>query len=185
MIESSETPVSPAPSTGHSSPAGPRWLAEAFLSWRKDPRSPQPSAAGLAGMLGPAHRKGGKRRGPAGELWPVEGAGEAAGETYLADRGFAGSSWLRHWSRNYGARIITPRNASEHFASPRELNSRRQIVETVFGVLCDTFRLKYSRARTMKGLQTRIACKIAAFNIGILINHMYGRSKFEIFNPIA
>lgn len=162
-----------------------RWLAEAFLSWRKDPHSPQPSAARLAGMLGPAHRKGGIRRGPAGELWPVEGAGGATGKIYLADRGFSGRSWLHHWSQDYGARIITPRNVSEHFASPRELNSRRQIVETVFGMLCDTFRLKFPRARTIEGLQARVACKIAALNIGILINKMSGRRKFEIFNPIA
>ena len=162
-----------------------RWLAEALLSWRKDPHSPQPSAAGLASVLGPAHRKGGVRRGPAGGLWPVEGAGEAAGEIYLADRGFSGSSWERHWSHSYGARVITPRNTSEHFASPRELNRRRQIVETVFGILCDTFRLKFPRARTIEGLEARIACKIAALNAGILINRMYGRNKFEIFNPIA
>jgi len=162
-----------------------RWLAEGLLSWRWNPHSPQPSAAGLAGMLGPAHRKGGQRRGPAGGLWPVEGAGEATGEKYLAGRGFSGHSWLRHWSRSYGARVITPHNASEHFASPRELNSRRQIVETAFGILCDAFRLKFPRARTIEGLQARIACKIAAFNIGILINQMYGRRTFEIFNPIA
>jgi hypothetical protein len=162
-----------------------RWLAEGLLSWRHDPHSPQPSAVGLAGMLGPAHRKGGQRRGPTGGLWPVEGAGEATGEAYLADRGFSGHSWGCHWSHSYGARIITPRNASEQFASPRELNSRRQIVETVFGILCDTFRLKFPRARTIEGLQARIACKIAALNIGILINQVYGRRKFEIFNPIA
>ncbi|MCI0776331.1 MAG: hypothetical protein J4N97_11465 [Chloroflexi bacterium] len=67
----------------------------------------------------------------------------------------------RHWSHSYGARIITPRNASQHFASPRELNRRRQIVETVFGILCDTFRLKFPRARTIEGLEARIACKVA------------------------
>ncbi|MCH8229068.1 MAG: transposase [Chloroflexi bacterium] len=115
----------------------------------------------------------------------MEGAGEAAGEIYLADRGFSGRSWERHWNHSYGARIITPRNASQHFASPRELNRRRQIVETVFGILCDTFRLKFPRARTIEGLEARIACKIAALNAGILINRMYGRNKFEIFNPIA
>ena len=119
------------------------------------------------------------------ERWLAEGAGEAAGEIYLADRGFSGSSWERHWSQSYGARIITPRNASQHFASPGELNRQRQIVETVFGILCDTFRLKFPRARTIEGLEARIACKIAALNAGILINRMYGRDKFEIFNPIA
>ena len=92
----------------------------------------------------------------------------------------------RHWSQSYGApRIVTPRNTSEHFASLGELNRRRQIVETVFGILCDTFRLKFPRARTIEGLEARTACKVAALNAGILINRMYGRNKFEIFNPIA
>ena len=68
-----------------------RWLAEALLSWRKDPHSPQPSAAGLADMLGPSHRKGGQRRGPVGGLWPAEGAGEATGGDIPGRQGILGS----------------------------------------------------------------------------------------------
>ena len=58
-------------------------------------------------------------------------------------------------------------------------------METVFGILCDTFRLKFPRARTIEGLEARTACKVAALNAGILINQMYGHNKFEILNPIS
>ncbi len=156
-----------APELAHGPPLAPAFGGRA----RRYAGSGPPQRGRAPGARGRAVACGGSRRGDGG--------------IYLADRGFSGRSWVRHWSHSYGARLITPRNASEHFASPRELNSRRQIVETVFGILCDAFRLKFPRARTIEGLQARIACKIAACNIGILINRMFGLRKFEIFNPIA
>lgn len=162
-----------------------RWLAEALLSWRKDPSAPQPSPAALADALGPAHRSRGRRLGPAGPLWPREGAGEPTGKDCLADKGFAGRGWQEHWSRSYQTRVVTPADAPSAGLSVRELNSKRQIVETAFNTLSDLFHLRFPRARTMPGLVARISAKIAALNMGILINQLYGRAPLAIFNPIG
>jgi Transposase DDE domain len=162
-----------------------RWLAEAFLNWRKDPSSATPSPEDLAEEIGPAHRNSGRRLGPAGPLWPPQGAGEQEGKAYLADRGFRGEAWQRHWEQRYHAEVLTPQESPGLRLHRRELNSRRQVVETVFHFLCDTFHLKFPRARTLKGLQARLAAKIAALNVSILVNLMHRRSKFTVFNPIA
>ena len=73
-----------------------RWLAEALLRWRRDPRAARPSAEDLAGLLGPAHRNGGARLGPEGAVGPRAGAGMETGLPYIGDLGFAGAAWQGH-----------------------------------------------------------------------------------------
>lgn len=156
-----------------------RWMAEGLFRWREDSEAGQPTEEELAGVLGPSHRRGGKRVGPTGPLWPVEGVGKQLGEAYLADRGFSGKEWERHWKQDYGSVVLTPASAGR----PPNLNSRRQQVETVFGMLIDRLHLRYPRARTMSGLWVRIAAKLAAFNAAVLINALYHRPLLEFFNP--
>lgn len=160
---------------------GDRWLAEGLFAWRRDPDAGQPTAEELAGVLGPSHQRGGGRTGPTGPLWPVEGVGEQWGEVYLADLGFAGKEWERHWEQGYGSIVFTPGSAGR----PAELNSHRQLVETAFSLLFDRLHLRYPRARTMSGLWARIAAKIAALNMGILINRLWGYPNGTLVNPIA
>ena len=156
-----------------------RWLAEGLFRWRRNPETGQPTEEELAGVLGPSHRRGGKRVGPTGPLWPVEGVGEQYGEAYLADLGFAGKKWEWHWKQDYGSVVLTPASAGR----PADLNSRRQKVETIFGMLIDRLGLRKLRARSSSGLRARIAAKLAAFNAAVLINYLYHCPPLEFFNP--
>ena len=88
-----------------------------------------------------------------------------------------------------GAWVITPaafRGLKEEEQERKidEHKHKRQMVETVIGVLGDRFGLKFPRARTYLGLICRLAAKVAAFNVGVGINYMFGRHTFAIFNPI-
>lgn len=61
----------------------------------------------------------------------------------------------------------------------------RQVIETVNGWLDDTLGLKFPRARTPWGLLTRLAAKVAAYNLALYLNHLYGRPTFARFSPFA
>lgn len=162
---------------------GERWLAERVLSLRHGPGSPQPSAEGLAKALGPSHHGG--RKGPTGPLWPGEGAGEKGAGVYLADRGFKGEAWQKHWHEDYMALVITRAEEPGSTLTPSQLRSRRQVVETAFHILKDCLGMNRVRARTMAGLKVRIGAKIAALNVALLINRTFGLRPFATFNPIA
>ena len=155
------------------------WTAEGLLRWRTNRAAGQPSPEELAAVLGPSHRTKGTRTGPTGPLWPVEGTGEQSTDIYLADRGFAGKAWGQHWEHDYGSVVLTPNSDT----CPADLNSRRQLVETAFGLLIDRLNLRNLRARSIAGVRTRIAAKIAALNIGILINYLFGYPFLTYFSP--
>lgn len=162
-----------------------RWLAEALFKWRHEPSAEQPSPDQLLPVLGPAHRNRGRRLGPPGPLWPREGAGDKNHGIYLSDRGLRGKEWQRHWRDDFGAKIVIRPEDADSAITSTEVRKRRQIVETVFHILKDSLGLNAMRVRTLSGLQARIAAKIAALNIMLLINKTFGRRPLSIFNPIA
>lgn len=168
-----------------------RWLAEALLRWRRDPTAPPPTAAELAPLLGPAHRNRGRRLGPDGPIWPRTGVGQPRNCPYIADLGFSGAAWRRHWLKSYGAAVLTKADyasitsKSRRWRATRWLSSLRQKVETTFHLLCEVFGLRFPRARTLWGLQTRLSAKIAAFNLGVLINYLFQRPAFAFFQPFG
>ena len=162
---------------------GERWLAERVLSLRHGPAAPQPSPDALAGVLGPSHH--GRRKGPTGPLWPDEGAGEKGAAVYLADRGFKGRAWQMHWQADYTALVITRAGEPGSPFTQTQLRSRRQVIETAFHILKDCLGMNSIRARTMAGLKLRVAAKIAALNVALLINRLFGLRPFATFNPIA
>lgn len=51
----------------------------------------------------------------------------------------------------------------------------RQIIECVIGQLKDLFSLERQRAKTLGGLLTRLAAKIAAYTCGQWLNALLGR----------
>jgi len=53
---------------------------------------------------------------------------------------------------------------------------KRQIIEGVIWQLKDYFGLERHRAKTLGGLLTRLAAKVAAYTCGQLFNAMLGRS---------
>jgi hypothetical protein len=102
------------------------------------------------------------------------------GAYYLADKGFAGIEWERLWMEIYGALVAaTPKNNSRRAwskADRRWASGKRQIVEGVISQLKDFFSLERHRAKTLEGLLTRLAAKVAAYTCAQRINDSLGRS---------
>jgi ribosome modulation factor len=167
-----------------------RWLTEALLHWREDPTAPPPTASALAPALGPSKKVKGARRGPTGPLGPALGAGPGERGPFVGDLGFSGQRWNAHWAQAYGVQMLTRADYAECPASQREpasqwLSHWRQVVETVFDGLSETFGLKFPRARSLWGVWTRLSAKVAAHNLAVYINHLFGRPTFAVFNPFG
>jgi hypothetical protein len=100
-------------------------------------------------------------------------------EVYLADKGFTGVEWERHWLEDYEALVAaTPKNNSRRAwskADRRWASGKRQIIEGVICQLKDFYGLERHRAKTLGGLLTRLAAKIAAYTCGQRINNSLGR----------
>jgi hypothetical protein len=98
---------------------------------------------------------------------------------YLADKGFTGLEWERHWMEIYGALVAaTPKSNSRRAwtkADRRWASGKRQIIEGVIGQLKDFFCLEGHRAKTLGGLLTRLAAKVAAYTCAQRINDSLGR----------
>jgi hypothetical protein len=79
----------------------------------------------------------------------------------------------------YGALVAaTPKNDSRRAwskADRRWASGKRQIIEGVIGQLKDFFALERHRAKTLGGLLTRLAAKIAAYTCAQRMNHFLGR----------
>jgi hypothetical protein len=166
-----------------------RWLADALFRWRADPTAPCPTAAELEQILGKTRLKGG-RRGPTGPIEPRLGVGTPGDQLYLGDGGFRGWYWHFHWRVDYGALVVTHADEELVPASGQEpalrhvYASPRQVIETVHSLLDRVFGLAFPRARSYRGLITRIAAKVAALNVALTINYHFGRPAFSIFNPL-
>src|SRR5215217_6591774 len=100
--------------------------------------------------------------------------------SYLADKGFSSVEWERHWLETYGAEVIATPQKSAHRAWPdtacKWASGKRQIVEGVINQLKDIFTLERHRTKTLGGLLTRLAAKIAAYTCGLVLNARLGRS---------
>jgi hypothetical protein len=97
-------------------------------------------------------------------------------EVVIADKGF--------WGRDYaarlaacGTRLITPEKTrtATNIARERPLASTRLVIESVFSNLKQQMRLEQHRARTPAGLALRIAQRILALTLGMLLNTINGR----------
>jgi hypothetical protein len=153
-----------------------RWLAELLLS----------AQAGAPQLLGPHDPTTGQPELDLPTDWvgPVQSCGPASGKPKMTDSGFVGKEWLEHWKRDYGATVVPkPKNATPEWS--RWFGSLRQVAETAFSHLCDSFGLKYPGAHTKWGLLTRIAAKLAAYNLGIRINRALGRPDFAFATLIV
>ena len=164
------------------------WLAEALFRWRNQSTAPPPTADELAEVLGPAHRRGGTRRGPSGPLRGRLSAGQTLAGPTLADQGFRGATWRQHWRADWGATVLL---ASDYAPGPDQQRARhwfnglRHAIESTFSCLDAQFRLKFPRARSFWGLLTRLAAKFSAYNLALAINHLHGHSSYAFINPLA
>ena len=150
-----------------------RWLLEAFVSAR----------AGQAQLVEPPRLTPAARAEhtppPVGAMGPFQAVGVAQDRPYLADKGFNGQRWVTHWRVQYQATVITvpPDNTPSRWSSRDKtwLASHRQIIETVFARLDQVFHIKHLNAHSRWGQYTRVAAKIAAYNIALFINRLLGR----------
>jgi hypothetical protein len=60
------------------------------------------------------------------------------------------------------------------------LRAKRDLIETVVGMLADQFTLERTRARSLWGVMTRLGAKLLAFNLSIDLNQMLGRPDLAI-----
>ena len=167
-----------------------RWLLDALLRWRCAPEAPPPPAEQLAPILGRTHHGGGQRIGPTGPRASFLGVGAPADGCYVADWGLAGAAWQAHWRTHSGACVLTKAQCArladptDRAAVTRWLCGLRQAVETTFNTLT-SLGLAFPRARSYWGLLTRLAAKVVALNLGVYLNHLFGRPPYAVFNPIG
>lgn len=100
-------------------------------------------------------------------------------EGYLADKGFSSVEWERYWLQSYGALMAAIPQKRAKRAWPekacRWAAGKRQLIEGVISQLKDQFALERHRAKTLDGLLTRLAAKIAAYACGQVLNAILGR----------
>ena len=116
--------------------------------------------------------------------WPnprLPSVGSAFCGPYVTDKGFEGAENHRRWLECYGAQILCPpkRNAREVW--PKRLRrwvaAIRQIVESVYDKLFNTFGLWRERPHELSGLRARLAARVALHNFCIWLNEQLGRPR--------
>jgi hypothetical protein len=110
--------------------------------------------------------------------------GSAFSGAYVADKGFEGAENHRRWLDRYGAEVIHPpkRNAKKRSWSKRLrrwLAGIRQIVETAYDKLFNTFGLRRERPHEIRGLRARLATRVALHNFCIRLNDQLGRPRLK------
>lgn len=103
----------------------------------------------------------------------------------LADNGLSGPAMQEAACRAGYTLAVSPRPSKrratrEQAQWRRWLRSKRELVETVFAMLADQFKLETTRALSLRGLQTRIAAKVLAFNLSLTINRILGRDLLAV-----
>jgi len=153
-----------------------RWGAELLFSLR----------AGVPGLHGPLDEKRQKPKVPPPEEWmaAVPSGGAASHKPILSDCGFRGDEWLAHWAKAYGVQVGPLAKAAPR-AQRRWVSSARQVVETTLANLSESLGLKYPGAHSTWGLLMRVSAKVAAYNLGSMINRFLGRPDFAFATLIV
>lgn len=97
-------------------------------------------------------------------------------ETVIADKGFWGRAFHARLAAD-GVTLLTPdkTRTAENLSRERALASTRLVIESVFSNLKGQMRLEQHLAKTPAGLAARIAQRILALTIGMLLNTLNGR----------
>ena len=116
------------------------------------------------------------------ELQAGQSVGSISSAPYIADKGFEGAENHRRWQESYGAQVIHPpkRNSRKRSWSKRLrrwVAGIRQIVETVYDKLFNTFGLWRERPHELRGLRARLAARVALHNFCIWLNDQLGRPR--------
>ena len=97
-------------------------------------------------------------------------------EVVIADKGFWGRGYRERLASD-GITLLTPdkTRTAGNLARERALASTRLVIESVFANLKGQMRLEQHLARTPAGLAVRIAQRILALTLGMLLNRLSGR----------
>jgi len=109
-------------------------------------------------------------------IWGVRLLTGTPAEVVIADKGFWGESFRTRLAAD-GVRLLTPNKTrtATNLAFERALASTRLVIESVFANLKGQMQLERHLARTPAGLALRIAQRILALTVGILLNTLAGR----------
>jgi hypothetical protein len=109
----------------------------------------------------------------------LSSVGSAARGPYVTDKGFEGAENHRRWLDRYGARLICPPKRNARQVWPKRLRrwvaGIRQIVESVYDKLFNTFGLWRERPHELQGLRARLAARVALHNFCMWLNKQLGR----------
>jgi hypothetical protein len=99
-----------------------------------------------------------------------------AAELVIADKGLWGRSYEGRLAAS-GVELLTParRRTPANEASERRLAATRLAIESVFSNLKGQMRLERHLAKTPTGLALRIAQRLLALTLGMLLNTLHGR----------
>jgi hypothetical protein len=99
-----------------------------------------------------------------------------AGETVIADKGLWGRAYNERMEGS-GVELLTParERTGANQARERALASARLTIESVFANLKEQMRLARHLAKTPRGLAQRIAQRLLALTLGMLLNTLNGR----------
>jgi IS5 family transposase len=97
-------------------------------------------------------------------------------EVVIADKGLWGRAYAQRLAAD-GITLLTPdrTRTADNLQRERALASTRLVIESVFANLKGQMRLEQHLAKTPAGLAVRIAQRILALTIGILLNTLTGR----------
>jgi hypothetical protein len=114
----------------------------------------------------------------------LRSVGSICSGPYIADKGFEGTENHLRWLECYGAQVIDPpkRNSGKRRWSKRLrrwVAGIRQIVETVYDKLFNTFELWRERPHELRGLRSRLATRVALHNFCIWLNDQLGRPRLS------
>jgi hypothetical protein len=107
--------------------------------------------------------------------------GSAATAPYVTDKGFEGEENHKRGLDRYGARIVHPPKRNSRKPWPKRLRrwvaGIRQIDETVYDKLFNTFGLYRERPHELGGLRARLAARVALHNFCMWLNKQFGRPR--------
>jgi IS5 family transposase len=97
-------------------------------------------------------------------------------EVVIADKGFWGRGYRERLAAD-GINLLTPNKtrSAANLGRERALASTRLVIESVFANLKGQMRLEQHLAKTPAGLAVRVAQRILALTLGILLNTLTGR----------
>jgi hypothetical protein len=128
----------------------------------------------------------------AGQAQPtprLPSVGSPAQGVSVADKGFAGEQVYQRWQAWYGAEVVSPphQRSKARWSKPwrRWLARLRQIIETSYDKLLNTFRLARERSHALDGFQARLAAKVALHNFCLWLNLQLGREPLAFADLLA